>query len=797
LDRTARTEAGSPRATSDPDAAEHGPEDGLEAALRRRATKLHAAAAALSRATTRDEVARIVVGQGLAATDARAAVAYFLSDDTSLVYAASQGLPEEAIGRLRTLPVDAPLPLCNAVRTNTPVWIDTYELLVATYPNLRDTATPTALLQTVAALPMAAEGRVTGGLAFSFEPGRRFDDDERTFLLTLTEHASLALERARLHGEELAARNRLTVLAEASRRFTEAKLDLQEILDTVAREVATRLGDSCAVNLLSEDGKTLEPVSIHNVDPEADASSRRTMATAPVRMDEGSSLAKVARSGKPVLVPVVPLTAHFAPNLRPEYQAHLERFPIGSLLVVPLRLHETVIGTMTASRGREGAPYNEQDQSLLQDLADRAAFAISNARQYEQLQHERHRLDLLSNMSKTLATSLDYETTLRNVVELALPTLGDFGFFDVVESTGDVRRIARAHENPELEAALAQTKWVRSERQDKILCALSSGQSGFHPEIDDAWLIDVATSPEHLAVMRELSFRSMVTVPLAYRDRTVGALTLFFSRSQRRHSDADLRLAEELARRAAAAVENARLFKEAQEAIAIRDDFLSIASHELNTPLTALQLQVQSLKRHAMAENRNEKLVERLTKTEGHVGRLEKLVNELLDVSRITGGRLRIDPAEMDLTSTARDVTERLAAHAAAHRSTIVFGADRPVVGSWDRMRIEQVVVNLINNAVKYGAGKPIEVNVGTAGGSAFLSVRDEGIGISPDDEERIFGRFERAVSQRHYGGFGLGLWIARQIVEAHHGSIRFERPADAGTRFVVELPLVTTATPK
>ena len=181
-------------------------------------------------------------------------MAYFLSDDTSLVYAASQGLPEEAIGRLRTLPVDAPLPLCNAVRTNTPVWIDTYELLVATYPNLRDTATPTALLQTVAALPMAAEGRVTGGLAFSFEPGRRFDDDERTFLLTLTEHASLALERARLHGEELAARNRLTVLAEASRRFTEAKLDLQEILDTVAREVATRLGDSCAVNLLSEDG---------------------------------------------------------------------------------------------------------------------------------------------------------------------------------------------------------------------------------------------------------------------------------------------------------------------------------------------------------------------------------------------------------------------------------------------------------------------------------------------------------------------------------------------------------------
>lgn len=443
----------------------------------------------------------------------------------------------------------------------------------------------------------------------------------------------------------------------------------------------------------------------------------------------------------------------------------------------------------TCSRGAGAAPYTRDDQLLLEDLAGRAGLAIANARQYEELAFERRRLAVLAKASEVLATSLDYDTTLRNVIELALPVLGDFGFFDVVEDDGTVRRVARAHDDPETQGILDQTRWVRSERTDINLCALSSGYAGLHPDIDDAWMQNIAVSPEHLALLRQLAFRSMLTVPLAYHGKTLGALTLFFARSERRHAAGDVPLAEELARRAAAAVENARLFRESREAIRLRDDFLSIAGHELNTPLAALQLQIQSLKRQVEKEPALGKVGERLGKTENQVLRLEKLISELLDVSRITGGRLSIEREPMDLAATVRDVAERMAPSAAKASCELVLACPDGVVGSWDRLRIEQVVTNLMSNAIKYGAGRPIEVVTTRDADVARLTVRDHGIGIAPGDEARIFGRFERAVSERHYGGFGLGLWISRQIVEAHGGSIRFDRPADVGTRFTVELP--------
>jgi len=289
-------------------------------------------------------------------------------------------------------------------------------------------------------------------------------------------------------------------------------------------------------------------------------------------------------------------------------------------------------------------------------------------------------------------------------------------------------------------------------------------------------------------VMESLAIRSMITVPLAYHGSLLGALTLFFARGGRQHSEADLRLAEELARRAAAAVENARLFRASREAVAVRDDFLSIAGHELNTPLAALQLQIQSLKRQAEKESLSARFLERLGKTEGHVGRIERLVRELLDVSRIAGGRLTIEREPMDLVATVREVAERMAPQAAHAGCTIRFSGPDAVAGSWDRLRLEQVVSNLLGNSIKYGRGEPIDVAVAADDGHARITVRDFGIGISPEDEARVFGRFERAVPQRHYGGLGLGLWIARQIVEAHGGRIEFQRPPDVGTRFVVEL---------
>lgn len=762
----------------------------VEQRARMRATRLHEVAAALSLAETRDDVAGVIVNQAFEALGAESAVAYFSEGEDKLVLGAARGVAEAALRGLRLLPLTAPLPLAEAARMGEPIWLESREALLERYPAVSGAETPEQRLQAVAAVPLQSGEQTLGALAFSFSRGRAFDEDERRFLLTLANHAALASERCRLRQEREAAQNRLAVLAEASRRFSEAKLELRDTLDTIARELAHRLRETCAITLLSPDEEVLEVAAVASVDPEQEQAVRQTLLGAPLRMGENSVIVRAIKAGESILAPQMPPETWIASTARPEYREHLARFPISTLLVAPLRARGNIIGAITIARGASGPSYSAQDEVLLRDLADRAGLAIANARQFEELRLRRQRLDVLAKASETLAKSLDYETTLRNVVELALPTLGDFGFFDVIEPSGEVRRLALAYEDPERQALLAQTRWVRSQHKEKNLCALSSGTPGFHPRIDEAWLRDVAASPEHLELMRKLSFGSMITVPLSYHESTLGALTLFFSAAHRRHSEGDVRLAQELARRAAAALENARLFKESREAIAIRDDFLSIASHELNTPLTALQLQLQSLKRQAEKEGISDWFRERLMKTEGQVGRIEKLVTELLDVSRLTTGRLRIELEPLDLAQTLREVIERLSPHASAARCALVYvGADH-IPGQWDRLRIEQVVTNLISNSIKYGPGHPIEVHASVVSDVARVTVRDFGIGVSPDDEERIFGRFERAVSQRHYGGLGLGLWIARQIVEEHGGSIRLERPDDVGAKFVIELPL-------
>jgi signal transduction histidine kinase len=174
------------------------------------------------------------------------------------------------------------------------------------------------------------------------------------------------------------------------------------------------------------------------------------------------------------------------------------------------------------------------------------------------------------------------------------------------------------------------------------------------------------------------------------------------------------------------------------------------------------------------------------------VERLSRLVSNLLDVSRITSEQIQLRIADVDLAAITREVLDQFAAEMARAGCTTEIEASRPVMGRWDPLRIEQVIANLLSNACKYGAGKPIRVEVGLEGKLARLSVRDHGIGIAPADRERIFERFERAASARHYGGLGLGLYITRQVVEAHGGTIRVASHAGAGSTFSVELPLDT-----
>ncbi|HVZ73171.1 MAG TPA: ATP-binding protein [Polyangia bacterium] len=238
--------------------------------------------------------------------------------------------------------------------------------------------------------------------------------------------------------------------------------------------------------------------------------------------------------------------------------------------------------------------------------------------------------------------------------------------------------------------------------------------------------------------------------------------------------------------------ERGRLVRELEEAIVARDDFLSIASHELRTPLTPIRLTVQRLRRKGVgpAAPMPKALATQLETMERQVGRLDTLINELLDVSRITVGRMDLEVSEFDLCALVREVVARFQQELdwGGHDVTVDLGA--PTMGAWDRLRLDQVVSNLLSNAMKYGGErKKIEIAVADTGPTVSVSIRDHGLGISPEDQERIFDRFERLISVRHFGGFGLGLWIVRQIAEAHGGRVRVDSAPGVGSTFTVEIP--------
>jgi len=265
------------------------------------------------------------------------------------------------------------------------------------------------------------------------------------------------------------------------------------------------------------------------------------------------------------------------------------------------------------------------------------------------------------------------------------------------------------------------------------------------------------------------------------RELLVGLLTL--------HED----LQYERSLRGVAEQQSDRLVADLRDAVAARDEFLSVASHELRTPLSTLRLQTATLRRwltQASLPEYEPVLTQHFAVIDRQVGRLEKLTAELLDVSRITSGRLELHREPVDLVVLVREIVDRFRADQTRSVPAIVFESDPSVVGEWDPFRIDQVASNLLVNAIRYGEGKPVHVSVRAAGAAARIIVSDEGIGIAADQKERIFERFERAVSSSNYGGLGLGLWIARQVVDAHDGAIEVDSEPGRGATFTVTLPL-------
>jgi signal transduction histidine kinase len=314
---------------------------------------------------------------------------------------------------------------------------------------------------------------------------------------------------------------------------------------------------------------------------------------------------------------------------------------------------------------------------------------------------------------------------------------------------------------------------------------LESGRPELAREVDETCLRELSADDIQYEAVCMLGLRSVLRAPLLARGRVLGVVTLGRVRGERFDED-DLAVAAELARRAALAFDNARLYKRAHEAIGLRDEFLSIASHELNTPLTPLKMHLEALRRRNVPP---ERVLEGLDAALRQVTRLQRLVAEMLDVAQIGEAQIGLRAERFDLAALVGEVVSRMAEQAKGAGSRVQVNAERATFGTWDRARIDQVITHLLSNALKFGGGQPIDVTVTGDERTARLVVHDRGMGIPADAQRRIFERFGRATSTQHYGGFGLGLWIVRRVVDESGGKVSVDSAPERGTTFTVVLP--------
>ncbi len=422
-------------------------------------------------------------------------------------------------------------------------------------------------------------------------------------------------------------------------------------------------------------------------------------------------------------------------------------------------------------------------------------LAISTFRDVTDLKRTEGLLRFLTDASRQLSASLDYESTLGTVARLAVPTIADSAVVDLFEDAA-ITRVVIAAADPAQEALLnkLQRGYAPDPRDLGVAEVLQSGESRLVAHLPLEELLARAKDPVHAQLLAANGTQSYIIVPFLARGRVLGSLALALAESGRHYAPSDLPLVEELARQAALAIDNARLYRDAHDAIATRDQFLSIASHELKTPLTsilaALQLVERRLSRQGALHPRDSRALE-LAMAQGR--RLNNMVMALLDLSRIESGRLGLNRAPVDLTALARRLVDESQPLLDNHR-LVLQGATGPLMIDGDELRLEQVLQNLIGNAVKYSpAGGTVTIGVHRNGDDACAEVADQGVGIPANALPHLFERFFRAANAEGSGisGMGIGLYVVKEIVALHGGQIWADSVEGQGTTFTVCLPLV------
>ncbi|MCP3140482.1 ATP-binding protein [Pyxidicoccus sp. QH1ED-7-1] len=556
------------------------------------------------------------------------------------------------------------------------------------------------------------------------------------------------------------AEDRFSFIARAGEVLA-SSLDEDTLLQRLAELSVPQLADACAVDVLTEDGHVERRAVMHH-DPNT---------SAPGATDQ------VLRTGEPVIVTELTDMAHGE-----EHQTWLRQLGVKSFICVPLQARGQMLGALTL--GLQSGPrcHGPPDVELAQELARRASLSLDNALLFQKAKETQARTERLQDLTAALSRAASVEEVAGVVIHMglkatraqrgALLQLRE-GKLHLMCHSGYPEALMRAYQPLPLEV-FSGSQQLLHERRPLIF--------GSRAEC-------LAQVPEMTPVSSVVGEGARALLPLVTEQRMIGFIIVGWE-EVKSFSQPEKDFLDALSLQCAQALERAELYRDSQAAVRLRDEFLSVASHELKTPLTSLGLQHVLIER-AVSEGVLDKAHARLAASVRQVNRLGSLVGSLLDVSRISLGKLALEPSEVDLAQVVKDGLERMEAVFLQAGSIPRPSLEPGVRGWWDGSRLEQVVVNLLSNAVKYGAGKPVVIQVDSEPGWGRLCVRDEGIGISAEALSRLFGRFERGVSDRHYGGLGLGLYISRQIVEAMGGTITVQSELGHGARFTVRLPLL------
>ena len=725
--------------------------DQMAADARRRLDALADVASALAETRSQSEVVKAALDHGVRAVGADVCALYRL-DETGKVLEliGERGIAAEVAEKIRRFAEASDDPgTFAALQSSAGMWAESESDCAALFPALSRIETQGPRAGAFWSLPLIVEGRHVGVLGMGFYQARSFPPDEREFVATLAKQCAQALERA-AHLE----------------REEETRQWFGTTLRSIGDAVIATDGRGCVIfmNDVAEalTGWTVGEARRHSLDDVFCIFSERT------RKAAESPVAKVLREGK-----VVGLANH------------------------------------TVLRSRRGVETPIDDSAApIRDEGGRLLGVVLVFRDATAKKREEVRREFLARAGEVLSSSLDYPTTLAAVAQFAVPELADWCVVDLVEPGSNApRQVAMAHADPskvQFARELGQRYPPDPNATTGAPEVIRTGKSELYTEIPDALLDRAARDAEHARLLRQLRLESAMVVPLRGHSRTLGAMSFIYADSGRRYRESDLAFAQDFARRATLAIENATAMKaveearvrehalrrEAEVASQTKDEFLATVSHELRTPLNAILGWTVLLRARKMPPELDHPLsiIERNARAQ------TKLIEDILDLSRIISGKLALNLGPTNLAATIQASVETVTPAAEAKDIRIATDiADVSTTITADADRLQQVVWNLLTNAVKFTPkGGEVFVRTYREDSDVCISVRDTGEGIPWDALPFVFDRFQQADASttRRHGGLGLGLAIVKQLVTAHGGTVRaMSEGQGKGATFVVQMP--------